>query len=130
MEILNIKGVPIDNEESISRIERQITFGDFDVSNDNGGLDRIILSLPIALRLSARTGDTIFATSAAQIKNTITRLSIPNTKRFVVSGIYEISNKEYALEYTFTSINAAQNLLNMRNNISGIEIKLDDLDAL
>ena len=86
------------------------------------------LSLPIALRLSVRTGDTIFATSASQIKNAVTRLSIPNTKRLEVSGIYEISNKEYALEYAFSSMISAQKILSMHNRISGIEVILNDLD--
>ncbi|MDX1702523.1 MAG: ABC transporter permease, partial [Melioribacteraceae bacterium] len=128
VEILNIKGVPIENEESTSRIEERVKFGSFDISNNDENISGIILSLPIALRLSVRTGDTVYATSASQIRNTITRLSIPNTKRFIVTGIYEISNKEYALEYSFTSLSSAQKLLNMRSRISGLEIILNDLD--
>jgi lipoprotein-releasing system permease protein len=128
VEILNLKGVPIDNEESTSRIEQRVKFGNFDISNNEENVSGIILSLPIALRLSVRTGDTVFATSASQIRNTITRLSIPHSKRFIVSGIYEISNKEYALEYIFASLSSAQKLLDMRNKISGLEIILNDLD--
>jgi len=127
MEILNIKGLPKNDIESSVGIESRLTFGGFDLENE-GTVDKIILSLPIALRLSVRVGDTIYATSAAQVKKTITRMTIPNTKRLIVSGIYEISNKEYALEYSFTSLEAAQNLLNMRNQISGIEVILNDID--
>ena len=127
MEILNLKGIPIDNEENVERIESRLTFGEFDLTNDNN-IDKIIISLPIALRLSVRVGDTLFATSANQIKNTITRMSIPKTKRMEVSGIYEISNKEYALQYTFASLSSAQNLFNLRNGISGIEVELKDID--
>lgn len=127
MEILNIKGLPENSRESSERIESRLSFGEFDLASE-GQVDKIILSLPIALRLSVRVGDTIYATSAAQVKKTITRMSIPNTKRLIVSGIYEISNKEYALEYTFTSLKAAQNLLNMQNNISGLELVLNDID--
>ena len=127
MEILNLKGIPIENEENVERIESRITFGDFDLTNDNN-IDKIIISLPIAMRLSVRVGDTLFATSASQIKNTITRMSMPKTKRMEVSGIYEISNKEYALQYTFTSLTAAQNLFNLRNGITGMEVVLNDID--
>jgi lipoprotein-releasing system permease protein len=127
IEILKLKGIPIDDEGSTKRIESRIKFGEFDLESE-GNIEKIILSLPIALRLSVIVGDTLFATSAGQIKNTVTRMTIPQTQRLIVSGIYEISNKEYALAYTFTSLSAAQNLLNMRSQISGIEVILNDID--
>lgn len=127
MEILNLKGVPFNDEQSKDRMLDRITYGEFNL-DDSDGTNKIIISLPIALRLSARIGDTISATSAAQIKNTITRMTIPQSKRLVVTGIYEISNKEYALDYTFTSLKAAKQLLNLKDNISGIEVKLFDID--
>lgn len=127
MEILNLKGFPIESEESSNRIENRLTFGEFNL-RDEGNVGRIILSLPIALRLSVKIGDTLFATSAGQIKKTITRMTIPQTKRLIVSGIYEISNKEYALEYTFTSLSAAQNILDTRKKVTGLEVILNDID--
>lgn len=126
LEILNLKGINEKNEESSSRIKNRLTFGEYDLENNNG-IGKIVLSLPIALKLSLRIGDTVFATSAAQIKNTITRMSIPRTVPLLVTGIYEIANKEYALEYSFSSLQTAQQLLNLGNNISGIEIYLHDL---
>lgn len=127
MEILNLKGIPTESKENVDRIESRITFGDFDLSNDDN-IEKIIVSLPIALRLSVRVGDTLYATSAGQIKNTITRMSMPKTKRMEISGLYEISNKEYALKYTFASLETAQSLFNMRKGITGVEVILDDID--
>ena len=127
MEILNLKGIDIDDAGSIERIKNSITFGEFNLEKEDN-LDKIIISLPIALRLSARIGDTISATSAIQIKKTITRMTIPQAKRLIVSGIYEISNKEYALEYTFSTLEFAQQLLNLKSNVSGIEVVLKDLN--
>lgn len=127
MEILNLKGIPVNSEESSDRIESIIIYGDYDLTPEEN-IDKIILSIPIALRLSVKVGDTILATSAGQIKNTITRMTMPQTKRLIVSGIYKISNKEYALEYTFTSLTSAQNILNRHNKISGIEVILNDID--
>ncbi len=127
MEILNLKGIDISDSSSKNRILEQVKIGHFDLTKENN-TDKIILSLPIALRLSANIGDTIFATSANQIKRTITRMTIPQTKKLIVSGIYEINNKQYALEYSFSTLEFAQQILNMKKNISGIEIILDDLD--
>ncbi len=127
MEILNVKGIPENNEESLNRIKTRLTYGEIDLIKEKN-IDKIILSLPLAIRLSVVIGDTIYATSAEQIKRTITRMSLPKTKRLKVSGIYEISNKEYALSYCFTSLSSAQNLLNMKNKVTGIEVLLNDID--
>ena len=114
-------------KKASERIESIIIYGEYDLAPE-GNIDKIVLSIPIALRLSVKVGDTLYATSAAQIKNTITRMTMPQTKRLIVSGIYKISNKEYALEYTFASLKAAQNILNRHNKISGIEVILNDID--
>lgn len=126
-EIMNIKGVDSDNIENAQRLNSRITFGEYELESENN-VGKIILSLPIALRLSVRVGDTLFATSANQIKNMITRMSLPNTKRLEVTGIYEISNKEYALSYCFTSLNVARDILNMGNKSTGLEVVLEDID--
>jgi lipoprotein-releasing system permease protein len=127
IEILNLKGIPVDNKESAKRLSEKITFGEFDLEKTNG-FDKIILSLPIALRLSCKIGDTLFATSAIQIKKTVTRMSIPRTKPLIVSGVYEISNKEYSLHYSFASLKTAQQIFDMGKRISGMEIILKDID--
>ncbi len=126
-EILSLKGIPSDNAQSMSRVKSRITYGEMDLTNDEG-IDKIILSLPIAIRLSCVIGDTVFATSAVQIKKTITRMTVPKSKPLVVSGIYEISNKEYALSYTFASIKTAQQIFDMGKRISGFEIILNNID--
>lgn len=126
-EILSLKGIPADNAQSMSRVKSRITYGEMDLTNEEG-IDKIILSLPIAIRLSCVIGDTVFATSAIQIKKTITRMTVPKSKPLVVSGIYEISNKEYALSYTFASIKTAQQIFDMGKRISGFEIILNNID--
>lgn len=127
MEILNIKGIPPHDEENTKRIESRLTFGEYNLEREQN-LDKIIISLPIALRLSVRIGDTLYATSASQIKKTVARMTLPKTKKMLVGGIYEISNKEYSMQYCFTSINTAQELLNMKSAISGIEVVMNDID--
>ncbi len=126
-EILKLKGIPPESKESTKRIKNKITFGSFDLTKSDG-FDKIILSLPIAMRLSCKIGDTLFATSAIQIKKTVTRMSIPGTKPLIVSGIYEITNKEYSTNYSFTSLKAAQQLFEMGKKVSGLEIVLKNIN--
>ncbi len=128
IEILNLKGIPVNNKESSNRLSDKVTFGKFDLTKTNG-FDKIILSLPIALRLSCKIGDTLYATSAIQIKKTVTRLSIPKTKPLIVSGVYEISNKEYSLHYSFASLKTAQQIFDMGKRVTGIEILLKNIDV-
>jgi len=126
-EILNLKGIETSDSGSTNRLKKRITFGKLNLSKENN-IDKIILSLPIALKLSSRIGDTIYATSANQLKRSIARMSIPQTKRLIVSGIYEIGNKEYSMEYTFCSLECAQHILNLKKNITGIEVILNNLN--
>ncbi|MEK6553358.1 MAG: hypothetical protein AABZ54_07915, partial [Bacteroidota bacterium] len=98
--------------------------GSFDLNDDKS--EKIILGLPLALRLSSRIGDTITVTSAYNIERTITTLSIPKTRSFVVSGIFESNNKDYDGSSVFTSLSSSQKLFGLRNQITGYEIRLND----
>lgn len=121
-EILNLKGITQHNKGESWGVSDKIISGDSLLAGDN-----IILGLPIALRLSARVGDTILVTSAYNIEKTITSLSIPKTKRFTVSGIFESNNRDYDVNYAFTSLEAGQRLFGMGSRITGYEIRLNDI---
>jgi len=127
-EIINLKGIDENLQSTDWGVKSKIISGEFDVESDKG-TDKIILGLPIALRLSARVGDTIFVSSAASIERSILSLSIPQARPFVVSGLFEAKNKEYDYNFAFTSLPSAQNMLALRNNITGIEIRLDNISS-
>jgi lipoprotein-releasing system permease protein len=91
-----------------------------------GAYDKIILGIPLALRLSSRIGDTITVTSAYNIEKTITSLSIPQTRKFIVAGIFESNNRDYDLSYVFTSVSSAQKLFGLRGKITGYELRLNN----
>lgn len=126
-EIINLKGIDDNLQSADWGVKSKIISGEFDVGN-NTGIDKIILGLPIALRLSARIGDTIFVSSAASIERSILSMSIPQTKPFLVSGLFEAKSKEYDYNYAFTSLASSQVMLALKNNVTGIEIRLNKLD--
>ncbi len=125
-EIVNLKGI-----ENIANtdwgIKNYISFGEYDL-RDTNGTGKIILGLPLALKISTRIGDTILVTSANKIEQSLITLSIPKTKRFIVSGIFEISNRDYALKYTFTSLKQAQRTFGLRSGFTGFEVRLKNMD--
>lgn len=121
-----MKGISeTDNNET--GIGSAVVSGEYNLDFENG-TDKIILSFPIALRLSARVGDIISATSFNNIEKSFFTLSIPRSKQFEVNAIFETNNKDYDNSYVFTSIKSAQNLLGIGNKISGFEIILNNID--
>jgi len=123
-EIVNLKGLDTYKQDTSWGVASKIISGSR-LLND-GATDNIILGLPIALRLSARVGDTISATSAYNIEKTITGLSMPQTNRFIVKGIFESGNRDYDISYTFTSLSAGQKLFGLDNQFTGFEIRLNN----
>ena len=122
-EIVNLKGVKPESKNDNWGVSTKIVSGNFNIENNS---NKIVLGLPIALRLSVRVGDTITVTSAYNIEKTIATFSIPQTKRFIVAGIFESNNRDYDVSYTFVSLNDAQRLFGTKNQIGGYEILLND----
>jgi len=125
-EVFNLKGIP-ESEDTENGIGSAVVTGEYNLDATDG-IDKIILSFPIALRLSARVGDNIYGTSFNNIEKSLFTLSIPRSKLFEVNAIFETNNKDYDNSYVFTSIKSAQNLLGMGNKISGFEIILNNID--
>jgi lipoprotein-releasing system permease protein len=123
-EIVNLKGLDTHKQDTTWGVASKIISGSRLLNH--GSTENIILGLPIALRLSVRVGDTISATSAYNIEKTITGLSMPQTNRFIVKGIFESGNRDYDISYTFTSLSAGQKLFGLENQLTGFEIRLNN----
>jgi lipoprotein-releasing system permease protein len=123
-QIINLKGISNYKENESWGVASKIISGKFDISDNSS--DKIILGIPLALRLSARVGDTVTATSAYNIEKTIVSLSIPQTRKFIVAGIFESENRDYDLSYAFTSLSSAQRLYGLKGQINGFELRLDN----
>lgn len=126
-EILSLKGIDRNLQSEDWGVKSKIVSGSFDVSS-KGNIDKIILGLPVALRLSARVGDTIFVSSASAIERSVLSLSTPKSKPYIVAGLFEAKNKEYDYKYSFTSLESAQQMLALKNNVTGLEIRLTDIE--
>ncbi len=127
-EIVTLKGVAVNNQQSDWGVSSKIISGDYNLA-DGSGVSKIILGLPLALKLSARVGDTINAASAYNIEKTITSLSLPRTQKFVVAGLFESNNRDYDIAYSFTSLKSGQRLFGLRDRITGYEVRLDDIES-
>ncbi len=125
-EIINVKGIDFKSSNFKEEIKSKIVSGEFDL--DSSDVSKIILGSQLALKLSRFVGDTLDATSFAGLESTLINYTIPETEEFVVTGIFSSNNKNYDSNIAFTSLHAAQTLLKMDNRISGLEIRLHNIN--
>ncbi len=125
-EIIDIKGIRFNKKTNKEGIASKIVSGRFDIADS--GMNKIILGTQLALKLGRFVGDTVEVTSFGNLENTLINYSIPETEEFVVSGIFSTDNKNYDSKIAFTSLSAAQALLKMDNQVSGLEVRLHSID--
>jgi len=108
--------------------------GTFNVATQNGTAG-IVVSMRLARRLGllpaseVREGSTVGLLSAPMLERTVTQLfGSPPIQRFEVRGLYELQ-AGFDENQVFTSLNEAQRLFRMPNHVTGVELRLDDLQA-
>lgn len=124
-QIIDIKGLESEKVNNFSGNENKLFSDNINLSNESN-ISEIEISWTNALKLSARVGDTLTATSLKSIENIITNfLVIPNTQQFVVSNIYRPKGKGIEEFVAYSNLNATKRLLGT-TSISGFEIMLID----
>ncbi len=132
-----VRGVDPEREANISDLQKNLTEGKLvyldhappSPSQDDSGIQRkgIILGKELARSLGAYTGD-VLAMMSPSVRMTPLGI-IPKIKMVEVVGIFESKMYEYDSNLAFISLSSAQSLFGMKNRVSGIEIKVDDIDA-
>ena len=125
-EIVELKGIENNNNLYSDKFEGKMFAGDFDINREGTG--NIMLGVSNALQISARIDDTLNIVSANNIERTITSYSLPSTGRLVLKGIFQSNNKDYDAGVALTDLASAQRILGLKNNITGIEVYLNDVN--
>ncbi|MBN2000277.1 ABC transporter permease [candidate division KSB1 bacterium] len=125
---IQIKGIDQDAGRHLLPVEDLITDGDLALDrqqNDPYIIYGIMVGDELARRLEIKVGDEVIQASLAGI----TRFGqMPQKMRFRVTAIFSTGLFEFDDATSFISLEAAQLLFNMHEKITGIEIKLDDID--
>ena len=122
--VVDVKGIEDTTFFKMVNIEQSITSGVFNLSVQNRR-PGIILHEQLRTEVMLGVGDEVALLSAAGMRKVLTQITVPRSYRFEVRGAYntqQISGSPKA----FVSLDAARRLFNMRNTITGIDIKLDD----
>lgn len=126
-EVVNLKGIDKNEANSVYKFSSAIMYGD-DKIESSKPYPKVILGLPFATKMNLSLGDTLTLISPVGIEKSITQLSMPLTKKVVVTGIYVSNNNDYDENYIISDIEFGKYLLGYNNNIQGYEIRLKDSD--
>jgi len=124
-EVVSLKGIDEKNAD-LYEINEHILFGSFKLKS--GMYPGAVIGIQLAEKLQAVTGDTITIVSPSGIEQALVQFSLPNTKKFIVTGIYSSDNNEYDASFIFSSLDVTQQLLGYGKDIQGYEIRLKNID--
>ena len=122
-----LKGIDPDREGMVTELAKNLTAGKLpDLKEAQPGeIPGIILGAELAKHLSAAPGDILQVISPL---GTMTPMGMmPKMKRFRVVGIFHSGMYEYDNTMAYVSIESAQKFFGMGDQVTGIEVKTDDI---
>ena len=113
--------------DNIFTSQRRIVKGSGDVSIVDSGISSIVIGNKLARKLNIVIGNKVFIIATVGLPS---MSNPPSVKPFKVIGIYESNLKEYDDVLMYCDLGAAQKLFGMGNNVTGIELMLNDINNI
>ena len=101
---------------------------DIDERGDFAGTDVIAIGNRMALRLNLRLGDSL--TLISPVGNATAFGTTPRMRAYEIAAIFEAGMHEYDSSFVYMPIAAAQIFFRMPEQVSGLEVYLEDPDDL
>jgi len=131
--IVTVRGVDPATLGGVGQIVEQTGRGTFDVERRDGRAG-IVMGMDLGQRLGVRTatddrpGDTIGLLSAQGIERVLTQpFSVPQVRPFELRGLYRLQGA-YDESHLFIGLQEAQQLFRMGDAVTGVELRLHDID--
>lgn len=131
--IVTVRGVDAATLGGVSQIVAQTGRGSFDVERRDGR-SGLVMGMDLGQRLGVRPatderpGDTIGLLSAQGIERMLTQpFSVPQVRPFELRGLYRLQGA-YDESHLFIGLAEAQQLFRMGARVTGVELRLDDID--
>jgi lipoprotein-releasing system permease protein len=110
--------------DPVTGIRTTATAGNFTFRASDGGLRGVVLGNRLAERLNVTPGiDTITLLAAGSGIDPVTGAPNGHVQRFEVTGIFETGRYEYDNGYVFMSVQTAQELVQMDDAVTGLEVR-------
>ena len=122
---VSIKGINF--SDNWPGLKKNITEGNFTLGNAE--TPQIIIGRKLANKLFVKVGDkvTVFALKNNRIPS---HEDLPNIQRFEISAIFESGMAEYDDQIAYVSLQSAQILFSIGDNINGYDIKVNDISKI
>lgn len=120
-----LRGIVPEDEAETTEILHLIKEGGIENLEEREGIPGILIGKELSRSLGAYTEDIINVISPVGEIGPLGML--PKVRKFRVAGVFEVGMFEYDLNLVLTDIKPAQEFFGMNNEISGIELKLDDI---
>lgn len=125
--VVNLKGIDKKKSNDVYNFSTAIMYGDDSIASSKP-LPKVITGLQFAAKMNLTQGDTLTLISPVGIEKSITQLSMPLTKKVIITGIYLSNNNDYDENYIITDIDFGKYFLGYKNSIQGYEVRLEDSD--
>ncbi|MBS1493804.1 MAG: ABC transporter permease [Bacteroidetes bacterium] len=126
----NVEGIilkGVDQKTDISTAKSRIVSGDFNLTPIDTTFSRLLIGDKLAKKLNVEVGKKVFVFG---LKGVPSPVNPPKIKQFIVAGTYETGLKDYDDVLIYTDIATTQKLFEFGNNISGIEMNMNNIDNL
>ncbi len=117
---ISVRGIIPKLEKQTSILLDKMKFGDSQLSKSG-----VLIGSGLATQLGASLGDKVTLLTP-ELSSSIIGIQ-PRFKRFTISGIFDAGINEYDNNLAFIQLNQAQKLYSMKDKVSGIRLKVDDL---
>lgn len=122
-EVLNVRGIDVESDFTIME---QSGGNNIDLSVQDGR-PGVVVSETLINRYRLSQGDELAMLSPSGMRRALTQFSSPRVSRFDVRSSYNM-HQIIDGDVAYVDMAAAQRLFNMRNEITGFDIKLRDTD--
>lgn len=120
-----LRGIVPEKEIETTEILHLIKEGGIENLKEQDGVSGILIGKELSRSIGAYTGDLVNVISPVGEIGPLGML--PKVKRFRVAGIFEVGMFEFDLNLVLTDIKPAQEFFGMKKEISGLELKLNDI---
>jgi lipoprotein-releasing system permease protein len=119
--------LPSDRAKPVTTIRSFATAGDFSFRSTDGKRRGAVLGERLANRLSVYPGiDSITLTTVGSDVSPVTGTLVPKEMKLEVTGVFNTGMYEYDNQYLFVSLDVAQELAGIHQDVTGLEVATKD----
>ena len=114
-------------ETDLSTARSRIVAGDFNLQPIDSTFSRLLVGDKLAKKLGLEVGNKVIVFGLKGIPSPFNQ---PKIKQFIIGGVYETGLRDYDDVIIYTDLATSQDLFELNDNITGIEITVNDVDKV